>query len=104
MRRLFDQHVVGWDDVDKRRFLWIGMSKPDCNGDVVCCVAVGDGKETMQTNEELGTTVVVSFLEGWMATRSAEEGEEERDTRSVLYTSVFGRREVWLSSVLRASV
>jgi len=41
-------------------FSWIVASDPDRDGDIVGGLAEGDGENTMETEQELGSAVVVS--------------------------------------------
>ena len=59
-----DEHVRGGDYVGNRVFLWIVASDPDRDRDVVGRLAEGDGDNAMETEQELGSSVVVSCGEG----------------------------------------
>jgi hypothetical protein len=41
-------------------FPWVVSGDPDGDGDVVGSVTVGDGEGTMKTEQQLGSSVVVS--------------------------------------------
>ena len=55
-----DEHVRGGDYVGNRMFLWIVAGDPDRERDVVGRLAEGDGESAMETEQELGSSVVVS--------------------------------------------
>lgn len=56
-----DEHVWGGHDVGYRVFLWIVSGEPDRDRDVVCGLAVGDGESAMDTEQQLGSAVVVRW-------------------------------------------
>lgn len=55
-----NEHVLGGDDIGNRGVARVVFCEPDCDGDVVGGTPEGDGKETVETEKELGTAVVVS--------------------------------------------
>lgn len=59
-----DEHVQCGDYVGNRVFLWIVASDPDRDRNVVGGLAEGDGDDAMETEQELGSSVVVSCGEG----------------------------------------
>ena len=59
-----DEHVRGGDYVGNRVLLWIVAGDPDRDGDVVGGLAEGDGESAMETEQELGSSVVVRCGEG----------------------------------------
>lgn len=58
-----DKHVGGRDYIDDGGLAGVVSGQPDGDGDVVGCLAVGDGEEAVDTEEELGPAVI----KGWRA-------------------------------------
>lgn len=54
-----DEHVLGGDDIADRGVARVLLCEPDRDGDVVGGALEGNGDETVETEEELGTAVVV---------------------------------------------
>lgn len=58
-----DEHPRGSYDIRNRVFLWVISSDPDRDGDVVGCLTIDNGKSPMKTEQQLGSSIVVSCVE-----------------------------------------
>jgi len=72
-----DKHTRGGYDVGDRMFPWMVARDPDRDRNVVGRLAVGDGERAVETEQELGPSVVVCCGEG-------ERGRRERERRGAL--------------------
>lgn len=55
-----DEHIRGGYDIGNGVILWIVSGDPDSDRDIVGCLAIGDGKSTVKTEQELSPTIVIS--------------------------------------------
>lgn len=58
-----DEHIWGGYDVCNRVVLWVVSGDPDRDRNVVCRLPIGDGESSMETEQQLGSSVVVSYGE-----------------------------------------
>ena len=56
-------------------FLWIVSSDPDRDWDVVACLTIVDGESAMKTEQELGSSIVVSCVEHNELEKADRQGE-----------------------------
>lgn len=61
VRTWFDQHVAGGHDVGNRGLSGVLPGQPQGDRDVVGNGAEGDRQQTMETEQELGATIIVSW-------------------------------------------
>lgn len=57
-----DEHVWGSYDVSNRMFLGVVSGDPDRDWDIVGCLTIGDGKSPMKTEQQLGSSIIVSYV------------------------------------------
>lgn len=71
-----DEHIAGRDDIDERWLAGILADHPEGERNVVAGAAVGDGEQTVETEEQLDAAIV----KGWTAIGVRYIRQDQGDT------------------------
>jgi hypothetical protein len=77
-----DKHVISRDYIRDRRLAGILAGDPDRDGNVVRGLAIGDGEEAVDAEQQLGTPVI----ESWLG-RQSQQG--------IRYSKSYCRHRTW---------